>query len=131
MTGERYVIEVPGHKLKERLDAFLARELPKLSRNKIQKLIKDKAVTIDGKGVKANHMVHASEIIEVVIPKTPPRDILPEKIPLDIVFEDEYLLVVNKKAGQGMLCHRQNCGGSLLGRHRRVTVKHNQCSKIV
>ena len=88
MTGERYVIEVPGHKSKERLDAFLAREIPNVSRSRIQKLIKNKAVTIDGKEVKANHMVHPSEIIEVVIPKSPPKDIIPEKIPLDIIFEE-------------------------------------------
>ena len=90
---------VPRHKNKERLDAFLVRELPQVSRSKIQKLIKEEAVTVDKKAVKANHVVQPEEIIDVFIPKPPQKEIIPEKIPLHIVYEDEFLIVVNKKAG--------------------------------
>jgi 23S rRNA pseudouridine1911/1915/1917 synthase len=99
MCGEILVINVPEQKIKERLDTFLTRELPKLSRSRIQKLIKDNFVKVNGKEVKSNHIVHPSEKIDVFIPKIPPAEVIPEKISLEIIYEDDYLIVVNKKAG--------------------------------
>ena len=99
MEEKRIKIVVPEHKVKERIDTYLTREIAHVSRSQIKRLIKDELITIDGHGVKTNHLVQASEQIEIVIPKPCPPDIIPEKIPLDIVYEDQYLLVVNKKAG--------------------------------
>jgi len=92
-------ISVPKHKGKERLDTFLAREVGQVSRTQIQKLIENGCVTVDGKIVKPRHIVQPSEQIQINIPKPPPSEILPEEIPLDVVYEDDSLLIVNKAAG--------------------------------
>jgi 23S rRNA pseudouridine1911/1915/1917 synthase len=99
MNERHFEITVPEHKSKERLDAFLSRELAQLSRNKIQKLIKDGLITVNGKCVKPNHSVQPLESVSIIIPKPSSSNILPQDIPLEIVYEDEYLLVVNKSAG--------------------------------
>jgi 23S rRNA pseudouridine1911/1915/1917 synthase len=125
MNERHFEIKVSERKSRERLDAFLARELPQISRNKIQQLIKAGRVTVDGQAVKANTPVRPNDAIRVVIPRPPPPDVLPEKIPLEIVFEDEHLLVVNKPAG--MVVHPA-CGhftgtlvNALLGHTRSLS----------
>ena len=92
-------IAVPADVEKERLDKFLAGKLPSVTRSKIQNLIKEEQVTIAGTPSKANHVVHPGEIIRVFFPPPQITDILPEDIPLNIIYEDEHLLVVNKPAG--------------------------------
>ena len=99
MDSKYLEIVVPEYKKKERLDIFLFSELPKISRNRIQKLIKEGYIKVNGNEVKANHIVRCDEKIKIIIPKTPTSDIIPENIPLNIVFEDDFLLVVNKRAG--------------------------------
>lgn len=99
MEGERITIVVPGHKVKERIDVFLAHEVPRVSRNQVQRLIRDGCVMISGRRVKPNHCVQPSETIEIILSRPRPPEILPENIPLDIVFEDDRLLVVDKPAG--------------------------------
>jgi 23S rRNA pseudouridine1911/1915/1917 synthase len=92
-------IFVPAHKGKERIDTFLTRELSQVSRSQIQKLIKEGFVTVNGKKIKANHLIHSAERISVFIPRSRPPEVTPENIPLDIVYEDDYIIVVNKRAG--------------------------------
>jgi 23S rRNA pseudouridine1911/1915/1917 synthase len=99
MHGEIIEIQVPHDKAKERIDVFLARALPRVTRSQIQKMIKAGLVTIAGVDVKANHLVRSQERIQVVIRKPPSNDLIPQRIPLSIVHEDEYLIVVNKPAG--------------------------------
>ena len=99
MEGQHLNIQVPEHKGKERIDTFLAREIGHVSRSQIQRLIKEGCVTVDGKPVKANHSLHPLETIRVFMPKPRPLEIIPEDIPLNIVYEDDYLIIVNKKAG--------------------------------
>lgn len=97
---ERHIrILVPEHKSKERIDIFLTREIAEVSRSQIQKAIKEGCITVDGKHVRANHQVQPSEQIDIVIPKPCPPDVLPEPIPLNILFEDDHLIIVNKPAG--------------------------------
>jgi 23S rRNA pseudouridine1911/1915/1917 synthase len=97
---ERYIrILVPEHKTKERIDTFLAREIAEVSRSQIQKAIKEGLVKVDGKGIRANHQVQPAEQIEIAIPKSRPPDVSPESIPLNILFEDDHLIVINKPAG--------------------------------
>lgn len=88
----------------KRLDKFLAEQFEKeFSRSFIQKLLAAGGILLNGEVPKRHHMVNTDEIVELKIPKTKECEIKGEKIPLDIVYEDEYLLVVNKP--QGMVTH--------------------------
>ena len=86
-----------------RIDSFLAGELDDLSRSYIQKLIKEEQVCANGKAVKANYRIRPGDQIEIRVPDSVEPEILPENIPLDIVYEDDDLLVVNKP--KGMVVH--------------------------
>jgi 23S rRNA pseudouridine1911/1915/1917 synthase len=84
----------------QRLDKFLVDRLPELSRSRIQALIKDGFVTVDGDFPrKAGQLLETRSIIRVDVPDAKPSDLEPEAIPLDIVFENGDVLVVNKPAG--------------------------------
>ena len=83
----------------ERLDVFLTREIPNATRTKIQDAIDESCITVNGKIAKASQKIKGGDNIICKIMKPPPIELIPENIPLDIVFEDEYLLVVNKPAG--------------------------------
>jgi 23S rRNA pseudouridine1911/1915/1917 synthase len=98
-NNKSLLIVVPQGKTKERLDTFLASKLPSVTRSKIKKMIDNALVTIGGNAVKANHQVRPAEEIHVTFPEPEKTDVEPENIPLDIHYEDEYLLVVNKPAG--------------------------------
>ncbi len=83
-----------------RIDKFLATRLPShITRNQVQILLKSGKITVEGKAVKASHLIMPGEVITVdyEIPYAP--TLYGENIPLDIVFEDDYLIVVNKPAG--------------------------------
>ncbi len=93
-------VEVPDGIDPVRLDKFLAlRDDLDLSRAFIQQMISDKRVTVDGRAVTKNHKLRGGERIVLHIPPPELPDLSPENIPLDIVYEDEYLAVVNKPAG--------------------------------
>ena len=100
MTGDRRVTHVvEGDGAGARLDQWLARRLPELSRMRVQALIVAGRALVNGRAVKAAHRVQAGERVEVAIPP-PPRDGLePEAVPLRVVFEDAHVLVVDKPAG--------------------------------
>lgn len=101
---KKYRFEVPEGKKKERLDLFLTHAIENATRSKVQKLIEANLVTVNGFTVKANYQVKPSDIIEAVHPISPrPEDTEPEDIPLDIIYEDDYLLIINKPAG--MVAH--------------------------
>lgn len=86
-----------------RLDIFLTDYLAEHSRSLIQKLIRDGSVQVDGRSVKASYKLQGDEEIRICIPEAALAPIEAENIPLDIYFEDEYLLVVNKP--KGMVVH--------------------------
>jgi 23S rRNA pseudouridine1911/1915/1917 synthase len=86
-----------------RLDAYLTTALHGISRNRIQKLIDEEQVTINGVLARASHRVKSDEVIEITIPPLEAIDVIAENIPLSIVYEDEYLAVINKP--QGMVTH--------------------------
>jgi 23S rRNA pseudouridine1911/1915/1917 synthase len=87
----------------ERLDRYLAARLPELSRTRIQELIAEGRVRVEAARVLASHRLAAGETVEVEVLPRPPLRAAPEAIPLDILYEDDDLVVVNKPAG--MLVH--------------------------
>lgn len=86
-----------------RIDKFLSEMLPDLSRSYIQKLIKDGLVTVNEKAVKANYKTSEGDFLNLTVPELKEPDILAEDIPLDILYEDADLLIVNKP--KGMVVH--------------------------
>ena len=82
-----------------RLDAFLASRDLGLTRSALQKLLEDGMVRVDGKAVKKNHRTKAGDEIELEFPEPEIPEILPEDIPLDIRYEDEDVIVLNKPKG--------------------------------
>jgi len=83
----------------ERLDAFLARAAEGLTRSAAQRLIEDGFVSRNGKPAKKNDKLNMGDEISVTIPEAKPVDIVPKEIPLEIVYEDEDILVINKPKG--------------------------------
>ena len=83
----------------ERLDTFLRSKFPVVSRSAIQRLIKEKDVLVNGRAVKPTHRPVRGETIEVRWPEARPAEAQPEEIPLNVLFEDEHLLALNKPAG--------------------------------
>jgi len=83
-----------------RIDKFLMSRIENASRNKIQNAAKAENIIVNGKAVKQNYRVKPGDVISIVMAQ-PPREIelLPENIPINIVYEDEHLIIVNKKAG--------------------------------
>lgn len=87
----------------ERIDKCLAMLIDSLSRSFIQKMIKEEAVTVDGVPVKGSYRVKAENQLAFRLPKAVEPDILPEDIPLDILYEDGDVIIVNKP--KGMVVH--------------------------
>ena len=100
MRIEEFQIETENG---ERIDKYLTSEMTGFSRSYIQKLIKDGNVSVSGKVVKANYKLSYDETVVVQIPDLVEPDIVPENIPLDIIYEDDDILIVNKP--KGMVVH--------------------------
>ena len=83
----------------ERLDAFLAERIEGWSRARLQRLIEEADVLVNGRAVKSSYKLHLNDEIEVELTPPPSSTFAPENIPLDIVYEDDDLIVVNKPAG--------------------------------
>jgi len=98
-----------------RIDKFLMDRLPNVTRTKIQSGIHEGFVKVNDKPIKPNYKIHPNDIITVSFPE-PPRDtdVKPENIPINIVFEDEHILVVNKAAGMVVHPAYQNWSGTLV-----------------
>ena len=83
----------------ERADALLARLVPDLTRSAAQKLLERGAVTLNGRPVRKNDRPAPGDVLEVVLPDPEPIDVRPQDIPLDVVYEDGDVIVVNKPVG--------------------------------
>jgi 23S rRNA pseudouridine1911/1915/1917 synthase len=93
-------IIIPNDVGKERLDRFIGRKSDlKITRSLVQKLIGQGLVAVDGFPAGHNHIVYGGEKVTISIPPPTPMKTIPENIPLEVVYEDDYLLVVNKPAG--------------------------------
>jgi 23S rRNA pseudouridine1911/1915/1917 synthase len=111
----------------ERADAFLARSLPDLTRSAAQRLLEAEVVLRAGCPMKKNDLLAQGDLLEVTLPDPAPVDILPQSIPLEVVYEDADVIVVNKSVGMvvhpapghpdGTLVNAllHHCGSSLSG----------------
>lgn len=88
---------------KERIDKYIAKCLPDLSRVMVQKLIEEKQILVNEKSVKTSYTVQKGDKITITIPEAKETTLKPQDIPLDIVYEDDDILVVNK--AKGMVVH--------------------------
>ena len=93
-------MNVPQGQRKLRIDKYLALHIENSSRTKIQKAIDDGCVIVNSKKIKSNYIIQPGDEINITLPDVPEKkDILPEDIPLDIIYEDNHLIVVNKPSG--------------------------------
>ena len=102
------------HSMK-RLDVWLADQLPEHSRSAIRRLFDQELVSVDGAIVKPSFKARQGQVVRILIPDPEPIELIPEAIPLEIAYEDEWLLVVNKP--QGMVVHPA-------AGHRQGTLAH-------
>ena len=98
----------------ERLDRFLAGALPAFSRSRLQTLIRDGFVTVNGEPARPRDRVHRADVIEMREPKIAKIEAQPEPMDLDILFEDDDLLVLNKPAGMVVHPGAGNQSGTLV-----------------
>jgi 23S rRNA pseudouridine1911/1915/1917 synthase len=98
----------------ERLDKTLAELIPELSRVQWQRLIQDGQVLVNGKPAKASLRLSGDETIEADIPESAESDLTPEEIPLDIRYEDDDIIVINKPAGMVVHPGTGHAGGTLV-----------------
>ncbi len=83
-----------------RLDKFLVAEMPQFSRSRVQALIENGSILVDGTAArKGGQTIRPGEVIQVHVPATVPGSLIPENIPLDIIFENDDVMVINKPAG--------------------------------
>lgn len=97
------IYEVLNEQEGERLDKFLSEIYPEQSRSFFQKLIKDNQILVNDKIEKANYRIKCDDIINITIPDAVETQIVPENIPIDIIYEDDDVLIVNKP--KGMVVH--------------------------
>ncbi len=108
-------IEIRKARPDRRLDKYLAGRIGKaISRTALQGYIRDGNVTISGRTVKPSHIIRAGDVIDMLLPPNKPKEIPPEDIPLDIVFEDEDLIAINKQANLIVHPARGNWSGTLV-----------------
>src|SRR5438132_9834323 len=132
---------VTAGELPKRLDIFLVNREPKLSRSALQRLIGQGRVRINGQAVKPSHKIRPGDTIAFDIPKAEPLELKGESIPLEILYEDDLLLLLNKPAGlvvhpapghwvgtlvNALLHHFQTSGGtvSTIGGKERPGLVH-------
>lgn len=108
------IVADPGQSLL-RIDKFLIDRLPNVTRTKIQEGIRLGFVKVNEKDIKPNYKIHPGDVVTVSFPE-PPRDtdVKPENIPINIVYEDDYVMVVNKEAGMVVHPAYQNWSGTLV-----------------
>jgi 23S rRNA pseudouridine1911/1915/1917 synthase len=94
-----YTFTIAHGQTPQRMDAYLAEVIPNATRTKVQHAIESGAVLLNGHPTKASRKVQPHDVIVVRVMKLPPLELVPEELPLDILYEDDTVLVVNKAAG--------------------------------
>ena len=112
--GDRIELSVEPRFDRLRVDQYLAKKLPDLSRSYIQKLIDEGAATVDGMDVRRSDRVEVGQQVELTVPESRPYEVEAEELPLDIVYQDETLLIVDKPAGLVVHPTTNQPGGTLV-----------------
>lgn len=112
--GAEHLRFVLSKQAKFRLDRFLQNKLKSVSRNQIQKLIACEGVTVNERRAKPSTTLRAGDVVDVILPPRPARELKPEPIPLEILYEDDDLVVVNKQADLIVHPARGQLTGTLL-----------------
>ncbi len=99
MTPEELTISVPPERAGERLDSFLASQIASTSRSQIRRAIENGDITVNDQTVKPSYNIRTGEEIQVELLQPAPLEAAPEPIPLEIIFEDNEIIVINKPAG--------------------------------
>ena len=107
-------LTVPAGSAGERLDRFLPGALPGLSRSRIQQLIRDGHVRLDGGRARASARLKGSEVVTVSVPPPRPLDLVPEDRPLRVLYQDDHLIVVEKPSGMVVHPAPGHPGGTLV-----------------
>ncbi len=98
-----------------RIDKFLMDRIANVTRNRLQNAIDSEFIRVNDKPIKANYKVRPADVITILMPEPPREDlVLPENIPLNIVYEDDSLLIVNKEAGMVVHPAHSNWSGTLV-----------------
>jgi len=115
MEKETIIFEITDGEAGQRLDKFLVERLPKtFSRAYLQKLVRNSDVLVNGVPAKSHHKLRSGEKVEVGIPRMIPTAVVPEDLPLDIAYEDDSLLVVNKSGDMVVHPAPGNWSGTLV-----------------
>ncbi|MEN6413649.1 MAG: RluA family pseudouridine synthase [Veillonellales bacterium] len=114
MIANNRTYTITEAQVNKRLDVFLSQMLTEFSRSHVQKLIIDHQVTVNGHPTKANYKLRLEERVAVVISEGKPMAVEPEKIPLDILYEDIQVIVVNKPRGMVVHPATGNYSGTLV-----------------
>jgi 23S rRNA pseudouridine1911/1915/1917 synthase len=121
-----YKLVVPDVRSKQRIDKYVAAMVENASRTKVQKAINLGYVTVNEDLVKSNYLVKPEDVIEIELDIPEKQDVVPEDIPLDIVFEDEYLMIINKEAGMVTHPAYKNYSGTLVNAVMFYAQKKNE-----
>lgn len=111
---KNYKFTVPDVHTKQRIDKYVSQFIESISRTRVQKCINLGFLTVNGDLVKSNYIVKPDDEIDLDIPISEKQNVTPEDIPLDIVFEDNFLMVVNKPAGMVTHPGYSNYNGTLV-----------------
>lgn len=99
LEPKKMTLEVARTQKPMRIDVYLAQQIENATRNKVQEAIADHRVLVNGKTVKANYKIKSLDTIEMTFLRPPAPELAPEDIPLDILYEDRDLMVINKTPG--------------------------------
>ncbi|MFA5832303.1 MAG: RluA family pseudouridine synthase [Bacteroidota bacterium] len=109
-----FEIRIPAGQMKERLDVYLTNHTENATRNKVQEAIKNGEVLVNGKAVRPSYSILPNDLIAINLSRPDPPEVKAESIPLDIIYEDDYLLIVNKPAGMVTHPAYKNYSGTLV-----------------
>jgi 23S rRNA pseudouridine1911/1915/1917 synthase len=96
---KKLTIQVSRVQTPMRIDVYLARQVENATRNKVQEAIEEKRVLVNGHTIKSNYRIKSCDLIQITFLRPPAPELAPENIPIDILYEDDDLMVVNKAAG--------------------------------
>ena len=103
---DKMILKVEKKEEKKRIDAYISERKENFTRSKVQRLIEEKKITVNGKNVKSSYKVQENDTIEIIEEEPIQTDIKPQDIPLDVIYEDKDIIIINKQ--KGMVVHPAN-----------------------